>query len=221
MTSAGRRSALVAGVACAAGLLAACDGSHQPGAGATAAVTRTATASTPASPSASPPVSTTAPAGGGSLPPSGPVSTPACATSVLHSALGLGNGAAGSTYLPITFTNTSGSDCTLYGYPGVSFVAAPSGGTQIGAAATRNPQTPSRVVTIAPGGTAHATLQLVTAQNFPSSKCRISTANWLRVYPPGQTVPLYLRFRAQVCGGGPDATGVLSVQAVQPGASGS
>lgn len=213
MTSASRRSVIAAGVACAAGLLTACGGSNQPGTTATTTVTRTATGST------SPSAPATAPASGGTTPTS-PAGAPSCATSVLHSTVGLGNGAAGSTYLPITFTNTSGSSCTLYGYPGVSFVSAPSGGAQIGAAATRNPQTPSQVVTIAPGATAHANLQLVAAQNFPPSKCKITTANWLRVYPPGQTAPLYLKFKAQVCGGGPHATGVLSIQAVQPGSSG-
>jgi hypothetical protein len=212
MTTASRRSAIAVGVACAAVLLAACGGSNQPGATATTTVTATA--------SASPSAPATTPAGGGTTTPTTPAGGPSCATSALHATIGLGNGAAGSTYLPITFTNTSGTSCTLYGYPGVSFVSDPSGGPQIGAAATRNPQTPSQVVTLAAGATAHATLQLVTAQNFPPSKCKITTAHWLRVYPPGETAPIYLKFKAQVCGGGPHAHGVLSIQAVQSGSSG-
>ncbi len=49
-------------------------------------------------------------------------------------------GAAGSTYYPVDFTNTSGSPCQMYGYPGMSFVTAEgSVGRQIGAAAQQNP----------------------------------------------------------------------------------
>ena len=49
-------------------------------------------------------------------------------------------GAAGSTYVPVDFSNTSGSPCGLYGYPGMSFVTAGDGsGSQIGAAAQENP----------------------------------------------------------------------------------
>ena len=47
-------------------------------------------------------------------------------------------GAAGSTYLPVGFTNTSSSPCGLYGYPGMSFVTAgDSSGSQIGRASCR------------------------------------------------------------------------------------
>lgn len=66
--------------------------------------------------------------------------------------LGPGNGAAGSIYYPIEFTNTSSVACTLYGYPGVSFVTAP--GSQAGAAATEDPTYPRALVTLAPKATA-------------------------------------------------------------------
>ena len=77
-----------------------------------------------------------------------------------------GGAAAGSTYYPIQFANTSGSSCTLYGYPGVSFVTA-QGGSQIGPAASRNPAMPKALVTLAPGQTVHAELQVVDAENYP------------------------------------------------------
>lgn len=32
--------------------------------------------------------------------------------------------AAGSLYYPVNFTNTSDAPCTLYGYPGMSFITA-------------------------------------------------------------------------------------------------
>src|ERR1022692_4782982 len=44
-----------------------------------------------------------------------------CATRSLGAKAGISQGAAGSTYVQIVFTNISGTSCTLYGYPGVSF----------------------------------------------------------------------------------------------------
>ena len=75
------------------------------------------------------------------------------------------------------------------------------------------------LVTLAAGQTAHATLQVVNASNYPSSRCTIVQAHWLRVYPPGQFSPLYISFSAPTCSGGAKATGILSVQTVQPGAT--
>ena len=56
--------------------------------------------------------------------------TAGCPSSVLKANVDTAQGgaAAGSNYVPIDFTNTSGSACTLDGYPGVSFVRGPSGG---------------------------------------------------------------------------------------------
>jgi uncharacterized protein DUF4232 len=90
-----------------------------------------------------------------------------CSSSGLsvHVDLAQGGTAAGSIYVPIGFTNTSGNACTMEGYPGVSFVRGPSGG-QLGNAATRNPAAPPAMVTLAPGGVAHAILQVAGAGNY-------------------------------------------------------
>ena len=50
-----------------------------------------------------------------------------CTTSGLAVWLGVGEGgaAAGSTYYPLEFTNTSNHRCRLPGFPGVSAVIAP------------------------------------------------------------------------------------------------
>ncbi|MDR0343411.1 MAG: DUF4232 domain-containing protein, partial [Nocardiopsaceae bacterium] len=109
-------------------------------------------------------------------------------------------GAAGSVYYPIDFTNTSGSSCTLYGYPGVSFVTGPrASGDQIGRAADRNTSAAAAMVTIPPGGDAHAVLQVVDAGNYSPSACHPVTAHWLRVYPPGETVAVYAPFTSRAC----------------------
>lgn len=147
----------------------------------------------------------------------GPGGPGACPTSALHLSIGTGNGAAGSVYYPIVFTNTSGTPCTLFGFPGVSFVTG-IGGSQIGHAATRNSDAPRQTVTLAPGGVAHATLQVVQALNFPPAKCQLTTAHWLKVYPPNQTEPVYLNFTARACAGRAKGIRVLNVAPVRPGA---
>jgi len=203
-----------AAAAGAAGLLAGC-GTATPAASpgssppASAAVTPSTSPSATATPTVSP---TTAPS-------SQPVtSTAACATSALHVVVpsGSGNAAAGSAYYPIQFSNTSGSACTLYGYPGVSFASA-AGGSQIGVAATRNPTVPAKVISLSPGQTVHATLQVADAMNYPSAGCGLVTAHWLKIYPPNQTAPVYVSFTAQTCS---KAKTILSVQTVQTGTSG-
>jgi hypothetical protein len=194
-----------------AALLAACgsSGGQSGGTAATPAATVTVTAT--------PTPNTTASAGGGS-----PTATPggpaACATRALQVKRGAGQGAAGSIYTAIDFVNISGATCTLYGYPGVSFVTTGTGGGQIGPAATESTQTARQLVTLAPGATANALLRIVEAGNFPASKCDPVTAHWLQIYPPNQTTPTYLAFTAQTCS---KPVNILSVGVVLPGSGSS
>jgi hypothetical protein len=142
--------------------------------------------------------------------------SPPCPTSALKASVGTGNGAAGSTYYPLEFTNTSSTACTLFGYPGVSFVTG-TGGSQIGRAASRNPAVTSRLVTIAPGSTAHATLQVVNAMNYPGAECHLVTAHTMKIFPPNQTAPIYLGFTAPACSSHAKSVHILAVEAVQSG----
>jgi Protein of unknown function (DUF4232) len=126
-------------------------------------------------------------AGTGMSPGSGGVA--ACRTASLRLSMdtSLAGGAAGSTYYPIDFTNTSTTACELTGFPGVSFVTAADGtGWQIGAAAQRNPQFGATVVRLSPEGEAHAWLQVARAGNYPASSCSPTTAHGLRIYPPDE-----------------------------------
>ena len=174
-----------------------------------------------ASPAATVTVSST-PSGGASAPASSPAPSlsgaPACATSALRVSVptGHGNAAAGSSYYPIVFTNVSGAPCTLYGYPGVSFVTG-AGGSEIGIPATENPVRPRQLITLAPGQAGHAELQVADAENYPPADCGMVTARWLRVYPPNQTAPLYAGFTARAC---TKPKGILAVETVQPGTTG-
>ena len=138
-----------------------------------------------------------------------------CATRSLGAKTGISQGAAGSTYVQIVFTNISGGTCTLYGYPGVSF----AGGTpvsQIGLAATEDPATTRQLVTLAPGAVASALLRVVTAQNF-GSRCHLATASYLQVYPPNQTTPIYISYSSSACS---NPLHLLTVDVVKPGSGG-
>jgi hypothetical protein len=177
------------------------------------------------SPSAAPTVTvtTTAPGSGSSTTPTSSQSPPAagpsgCATSSLRVKLGVAQGYAGGVYQVIDFTNTSGSTCTLYGYPGVSLVSGPPY-KQIGLAAKRNPASaPVKLITLAPGATGNALLQIVDALNFPSATCGPVQATALKVYPPNQTAPVYLPSTSNGCS---KSVQIMNIGPVQAGSGSS
>jgi len=188
----GRRArflALAAGAAGAAGLLTAC-GSGTPAAAPTKTVTTTAAAAATSAPAAAPSAATPA-----STVPAGPAK---CVSSQLQASLGQGQGAAGTLYQLIVLTNTSGSTCTLYGYPGVSFVTG-QGGSVIGAPAARNPLIPDTLITLQPGAAAGALVGITDTGALPQSACQPGTAGWLQIYPPGALGSLFVQYSAQVC----------------------
>ena len=131
---------------------------------------------------------------------SSPVSSPAvtssevvagqCATSELNISTGEQQGAAGSVLIDLNFTNTGSSDCTLHGFPGVSFVGMDNG-TQIGAPAVREGDA-FPAVTLKPGEMTIAALKISRAENYDSDACSLQPVDGLRVYPPGETASAYL-----------------------------
>ena len=223
------RAALLAGAAVAASLaLVACGspspsqpagGGDPPAATGQPAVPTSAPAATaPAAttpggsaPGATTP-NTTTPAGIPSKPVTVPSSAPASGGGAVPAACRSGslamtidpsqaNGAAGSTYYPLNFTNRSTKTCEMYGYPGVSFVTAGSGsGKQIGAAAQRSTAFAKLAVRLGPGSSAHAWLKVTVAANYPASACDPVTADWLKVYPPEETDAGYVSQRFSACG---------------------
>jgi len=159
-------------------------------------------------------VTATAPAASSSPPVTGP---PACASSALKVTQGGSEGYAGGVYVTLDFTNTSSATCTLYGYPGVSLTTA-SPYNQIGLAAKRVTTRPVKVVTLAPGAVANASLQIVDALNFPASTCSPVKAANLRVFPPNQTASVYLPNTSQTCS---KPVQTLFITTVQAGATSS
>jgi hypothetical protein len=132
-----------------------------------------------------------------------------CATGQLRLSLGQSQGAAGSTFTPIVFTNASKHACTLYGYPGVSFLD--STGAQVGVDATHDGGEEA-TVTLAPGQAANAQLQL---PDPGVAQCQTAKAATLRVYPPGDFTALSVADPVTIC---KSAKGAANVHPVTPGA---
>jgi hypothetical protein len=189
--------------------VAGCSSSPSTPAAPATTTTVTATPSAPAAPSSAP---ATTPGVSPAV-----AAPPACPTSSLQVKPGIGQGYAGGTYEVIDFTNTSSASCTLYGYPGVSLVSGPPY-AQIGLAAKRSATSPVKLITLAPGATANALLQIVDALNFPTSSCCPTPAAALRIYPPNQTAPVYVPSTAQGCA---SSSQVLFISPVQAGAGSS
>jgi hypothetical protein len=154
---------------------------------------------------------------GGAAPAAQAAATPpACLSRYLGAKPGISQGGLGSTYVAIVFKNLNNAPCTLYGYPGIS-LAGGKPVTQIGQAAIENPATPRKLVTLAPGGVANALLRIVAAGNYPPAKCGPVTAHWLQIFPPNQTVPIYLYYTAPAC---TKPVPLLTVNTVRPGSGG-
>lgn len=135
-----------------------------------------------------------------------------CATSGLVEWMNTqGNGAAGTIYYTLQFTNLSGHACTLRGYPGVSGVSL--GGAQLGSAAARSSTTPVRTITIGRGKTATATLGITDIGALSPSQCHPTTAAGFRIYAPNQTAPKLIPFPFAACA--KSGINYLTVQAVR------
>src|SRR3954468_21493246 len=220
------RAVLATGPLICAAALAGCassgTSSQPPAAGSTTTVTARPSPPGPAPPPPAP-ASPSAPAASSSNTPavgapssSSAAGSTACATSALQVKLGASDGYAGGVYQAVDFTNTSGSSCTLTGYPGVSLVSGPSH-RQIGLAAKRSTAgAPAVTVTLGPGEVANAVVQIVDALNFPSSTCSPAKAADLKVFPPGQFTAVYLPDTSYGCR---NSVQTLFIAPVRSGAS--
>gem|GEM_PF-268086 len=211
-STAGNRTARRAAPLFAAGLavlaLAGCgNGTGHQG---TAAGGTTAPGATPGTTSA--PTATSAPAPsptGTALPGSTPATPPTaggtaaphaagarCTVTDLRMRLGSGDPGAGNVYYPLRFTNTSGHDCVLDGFPGVSLIRGD--GSTIGRAAAREGSSYG-TLTLRPGGTAEADLHTLN-QGLKGDSCW-RRPTFLKVYPPGSRDAMTLATSSpQVCG---------------------
>jgi hypothetical protein len=167
--------------------------------GGPASTPETTAAPTTAGGPTTPPASTGSPSTPGT--PTGSVAAPGCRSAQLAVSLGPPEGAAGSVYRVLVFTNTGGRDCQLRGFPGVSYVAGDAG-QQVGSAAERVGDLGGSV-RIAPGATASAQVQLVNVANYDAAVCRPTPVRGLRIYPPGETAALFVPAEGTGCAGTP------------------
>jgi hypothetical protein len=121
------------------------------------------------------------------------------------------DGAAGTIYYHLDYTNISGATCHLYSWPGVT--ARNLAGKQLGVAAVRTGGAPATYVNIPPDGTAHSVLGYVDVQ--VAAACKPVTATSLKVYPPDDTAARWAFFPLPAC---TTKTLYLVVWRVQPGA---
>jgi Protein of unknown function (DUF4232) len=123
------------------------------------------------------------------------------------------DGAAGSAFYPLQFTNLGRHACAMRGFPGVS--AVNRNGHQLGSPAGWDHTRPVRTVVLAPGATAHSVLRYgdVTVATAPG--CHpVSSMVELRVYPPGQRQATYAALSMEACSHtGPVYLDVTPVQA--------
>jgi hypothetical protein len=119
------------------------------------------------------------------------------------------------TRYPLDFTNVSGVPCTLAGYPEVA--AYRGDGVQVGAAAGHDLSVTARRIVLAPGQTAHASLDAVA----PAARCAPVRVTGFRVVAPGQAAARYVRRPLTACTGrAPHGQDYLLVRAIQAGPGG-
>jgi hypothetical protein len=140
---------------------------------------------------------------------------PACTAADLGAwvAVSQSDGAAGSIFYPLQFTNLSRHACAMRGFPGVS--AINRNGHQLGSPAGWDHTRPVRTVVLAPGATAHDILRYGDVTVATSPGCHpVSSMFELRVYPPGQRQATYAAFSMEACSHtGPVYLDVTPVQA--------
>jgi hypothetical protein len=105
------------------------------------------------------------------------------------------DGAAGTIYYHLDFTNISGATCHLYSWPGVT--ARNKAGKQLGVPAVRTSAIPATYVNIPPDGTAHSVLGYVDVQ--VSKSCKPVTATSVKVFPPDDAGAQWAYFPVSAC----------------------
>ena len=123
------------------------------------------------------------------------------------------DGAAGSAFYPLQFTNLGRHACAMRGFAGVS--AVDRNGHQLGSPAGWDHTRPVRTVVLAPGAPAHATLRYSDVTVATAPGCHpVSSMVELRVYPPGQRQATYAALSMEACSHtGPVYLDVTPIQA--------
>lgn len=94
----------------------------------------------------------------------------------------------------------------------MSFVGK-GNGTQLGTPAQRMSSSTKRVQ-LKPGGATTALLRIGEADNYDAKQCAPTTADGLRVYPPGSRTSVFVRFKIEACQRSLESGSQMSVSAV-------
>jgi hypothetical protein len=146
--------------------------------------------------------------------PSTPIDPTICRSSALSVTVGSSEGAAGTIYASLRFTNTGPNQCVLHGFPGVSYVGGDNG-AQIGPAAEHD-GVKGAAVNLPHGGVASAQLAMVQVLNYDAAACHPTPVKGLRVYPPGETASVFVPLRGTGCSSTPPGP-QLRIKTVQAG----
>ncbi|QWF80249.1 DUF4232 domain-containing protein [Amycolatopsis sp. CA-230715] len=168
------------------------------------------------------PTSSSAPPLSGSPAPTSPAPTTTkpddglCKAKDLKLSLGRGGAAAGTTYRPLLFTNVSDHDCTIQGFPGVSYVSG-ADGHQVGAAAYRD-GTKGPAIKLGKGQVASADIGFATVANYDEAICNPEPVRGLRVFPPQERDSLFIEAPGTGCANDKIPGNQLLVRTLQKGA---
>ncbi len=149
-------------------------------------------------------------------------STPAaigpCSAAQLKARLDLKSAgvAAGTSLIPLDFTNVGAATCTLTGFATVSFVTS-GAGHQVGPAATVDKSLSAGSLRLVAGGSAHLWLRLVQAANLPSTTCEPKPVAGLMVRLPGQASTIFVSHAFITCAKKVRGTDILTVEPFKAG----
>lgn len=190
-------------------LLTACQGSSSAGGSPSSLDVSSTTTPAPTTSSNAAPTTSTAGAPGGSG------GSGECKAANLKLSIGSGDAAAGHFYVPIVFTNTGSTSCTMRGWPGVSYVTGDSG-SQVGQPAKRT-GTEGSTVRLAPHAVASSVITVTDVAVFDASSCQPTPVRGFRVYAPDDTASMFVSRSGTGCAGNPPSP-QLQVQTVKAGA---
>jgi hypothetical protein len=136
-----------------------------------------------------------------------------CTVRDLEVSLGESEGAAGTVYRALVFTNAGDDSCTIEGIPHVAFVTGEHG-EQVGAAAA-SVGAAGPAVMLEPESAAAAPVGFVQTGNFDPDACQPTDVSGLRVSPPGREADEFVAFDTTACGA--EDFGTMTVRTVHPG----
>ena len=137
-----------------------------------------------------------------------------CATRDLRAKAGVAQGAAGSVYQVIVFTNISSVTCTLYGYPGVRLPRARP--LPRSARRPRGRRWPAHGRDAGAGEECERAAADHAGGEPPVGDLLAGEDHDLQIYPPNQTTPIYLAYSSTGCSS--SSVNLLTIGVVQAGA---